>query len=100
MRVRYGGAAGLGYELELIHHKLYFERAAENAGILDRFTATDGFNYLLFNLAYPLVYDPLRVVGRVGAGLILPTPRPGCVGRPTAWRPTGATTSPAAPAPR
>ncbi len=74
VRVWYGEAAGLRYELELIHHKLYFERAAENADILDRFTATDGFNYLLFNLAYPLIYDPLRVVGRVGAGLMLPHP--------------------------
>lgn len=74
VRLWYGEAAGLRYELELIHHKLYFEGAAENAGILNRFTSTDGFNYLLFNLAYPLINSSLRVVGRVGAGVMLPHP--------------------------
>ncbi|PZA08100.1 MULTISPECIES: hypothetical protein [unclassified Meiothermus] len=74
VRLWYGEAAGLRYELELIHHKLYFEGAVENADLFERFTVTDGFNYLLFNLAYPLSDGPLRAVGRVGVGVMLPHP--------------------------
>ncbi len=83
VRLWYGDPAGLRYELELIHQKLYFAGAERNEQILDQFNVTDGFNYMLFNLAYGLEAGPLRVVPRVGLGLIVPHPE--TVVRGLAW---------------
>lgn len=74
LRLWYGNPAGLRYELELIHQKLIFTQAEENGDILNRFQVTDGFNYLLFNLAYALDAG-VRVVSRVGFGVIIPHPQ-------------------------
>lgn len=76
LRLWYGNPDGLRYELELIHQKLYFASAEANGDIFDHFQVTDGFNYLLFNLAYALdVGDAgIRVVPRFGIGVIIPHP--------------------------
>ncbi|GIW33570.1 hypothetical protein [Meiothermus sp.] len=74
VRLWYGERVGLRYELELIHQKLYFAAAESNRGIFEQFNVTDGFNYVLFNLAYALEAGPLRVVPRVGLGALVVHP--------------------------
>ncbi|GIW25877.1 hypothetical protein [Meiothermus sp.] len=83
LRLWYGERGGLRFELELIHQKLYFAGAERNGAIFEQFKVTDGFNYLLFNLAYALEAGPLRVVPRVGLGVIVPHPE--TVVRGLAW---------------
>jgi hypothetical protein len=73
LRLWYGDVVGLRYELELIHQKLFFTGAEQNGEIFDRFQVTDGFNYLLFNLAYAFG-GPVHVVPRVGVGVMIPHP--------------------------
>lgn len=74
VRVWWGEAEGLRYELELIHQKLYFAGAQENGDLFDFFWVTDGFNLLTFNLAYALPVGLTRVVGRAGAGIVVAHP--------------------------
>ncbi len=83
VRLWYGDPNGLRYELELIHQKLYFAGAGRNRQILNQFNVTDGFNYILFNLAYALEAGPVRVVPRVGLGVIVPHPE--TIVRGLAW---------------
>jgi hypothetical protein len=74
VRVWWGEARGLRAEIELIHQKLYFEKAAQNGDVLNRFQVTDGLNLLLFNVAYALDTGPVFPVARIGAGLAIPHP--------------------------
>ena len=74
VRLWWGEARGLRVELELIHQKLYFESAARNGDILNRFQVTDGLNLLLFNIAYALDTGPIFPIARLGAGLVIPHP--------------------------
>lgn len=74
VRLWYGERAGLRFELELIHQKLYFAGAERNGGIFEQFNVTDGFNYVLFNLAYALEAGPLRVIPRAGLGALVVHP--------------------------
>lgn len=83
LRLWYGNPGGPRYELELIHQKLYFAGAERNGQVFDRFNVTDGFNYVLFNLAYALEAGPVRVVPRVGLGVIVPHPE--TIVRGLAW---------------
>lgn len=74
VRAWWGDPNGLRFELELIHQKLYFESAQENAELFDFFWVTDGFNLLTFNLAYALPAGAVRLVGRAGAGIAIAHP--------------------------
>lgn len=73
VRVWYGSQVGWRYELELIHQKIFFDRAEENGDIFNQFRVTDGFNYLFFNVAYAFGAG-VRIVPRVGLGIIVPHP--------------------------
>jgi hypothetical protein len=79
-RLWYGSTVGWRYELELIHQKLYLSGSGENGEILDHFQSSDGFNYLLFNLAYAVDVG-VRLVPRFGLGVIIAHPETTVRGR-------------------
>ncbi|WP_027882699.1 hypothetical protein [Meiothermus rufus] len=80
LRLWYGGQTGWRYELELIHQKLYFTEAERGGEIVQQFNITDG---LLFNVAYALEAAPVRVVPRLGLGVLVLHPE--TVVRDQAW---------------
>ncbi|MCS7059297.1 MAG: hypothetical protein NZ849_09675 [Meiothermus sp.] len=80
-RLWVGNPAGLRYELELIHQKLYW--VGDGSGVVQQLNATDGFNYLLLNLAYGSGLEGLRLVPRLGLGVVIPHPE--SVVRNQAW---------------
>jgi hypothetical protein len=73
-RIWYGPEEGTRAEVELIHSKLYFDGAESGGEVFDRFTATDGFNFLLFNLAYFEEAGDGEFGVRAGVGPMIPHP--------------------------
>jgi len=72
-RLWVGSPTGLRYELELVHQKLYW-LGGPGGEVVQQLNATDGFNYLLLNLAYGEGLGGLRLVPRLGLGVVVPHP--------------------------
>jgi hypothetical protein len=73
---------GVGYEIELLHDKVYYLSGDDPDRVVQHFELSDGLNQVMFNIAgrYPLLSTPeypngyLHLVARVGAGPVITAP--------------------------
>jgi hypothetical protein len=76
------GRVDVGYELELLHDKAYYQGGVDPDGIVERFELSDGLNQLLANVVvrYPLLGDEgmpdgrLHLLARAGVGPAITAP--------------------------
>jgi hypothetical protein len=76
------GRMDLGYEVELLHDKAYYQSGDDPDGIIERFELSDGLNQVLANVVvrYPLLADEdlpdgrLHLLARAGVGPAVTAP--------------------------
>jgi len=76
------GRVDVGYEIELLHDKAYFQSGVDPDGIVERFELSDGLNQVLANvvLRTPLLADErlpdgrLHLLARAGVGPAVTAP--------------------------
>jgi hypothetical protein len=76
------GTVDVGYEIELLHDKAYYQSGVDPDGVIERFELSDGLNQVLANVVirYPLLEDEgapdgrLHLLARAGVGPAVTAP--------------------------